>query len=444
MDIHSIFNEQTKELERLKYILRNMLNKEFKSYHNIKYPENYYELSIIENTIISTIDIIRREWINISSNKDAEIWKSPIFNEVIQTTIGNTLSYGYERALHPDFLEDAWNKKFEYNIMFKSCMSSIDSILKTLISSKKNITIICWCSYFETMSLLKLYRAFGIEIILFETPEAMFNYLENHEVDVIFIEPIKYNENMETISLKKLINIINNQKRIIHLIFDTTLTSHFFLGEFLKTTVLNENLLIYEIRSGLKLDQQGFEFSNVGILKIYHNYSFQEVQKKIIDSLKSIRVLSGSGLSFYEVNLLDFGYFKNCKLNKDYQDRLLNNNLSFYSQLEYGNNIKEIIYPQIDSDFNKAPFIFIILKNNDLYNDLLHYIECEFQKYSVNLKISNSFGFRDLRVEIIEMNNNNNKTNIFKIACGSFKGLSFELLITILNDFNKNYTYRLD
>lgn len=437
MDIHSVFNEQTKELERLKYIFANVLNKELNLHQDIEYPKDYYELSIIENNIIETINIIRCEWLNMASNKDTEVWKSPEFNQVIQTAVGNTLSYGYERALHPDFLESNWSKECEYIILFKSCMSSIDALLKTLISSKKNITIICWCSYFETMSLFKLYKAIGIEIILFETQESMFKYLEKNEVDLIFIEPIKYNKNMETISLKKLMNLINNQKKIIHLIFDTTLTSHFFLSKFLQTTIIDEKLLIYETRSGLKLDQQGFEFSNVGILKIYHNSSFQEIQKKIIDSLKSIRVLSGTGLSFYEVNLLDFGHFKDCKLNNDYQYRLLNNNMSFYSKLESGNNIKKIFYPHIDSDFNKAPFIFIILKNSDLYNDLLNYIKCEFQKYNVHLKIGNSFGFRDLRVEIIEMINNNNKTKVFKIACGSFKGLSFELLIKILNDFNE-------
>ncbi|MEA0565466.1 MULTISPECIES: hypothetical protein [Lysinibacillus] len=81
-----------------------------------------------------------------------------------------------------------------------------------------------------------------------------------------------------------------------------------------------------------------------------------------------------------------------------------------------------------------APFLFLTVKNNEVYFKLMEHITDYLEKYNITIPQRNSFGFRNLSLETIQMNK---VDNVLKIAPGKINGLRQQYLLQAVQSFDK-------
>ncbi|WP_206774396.1 hypothetical protein, partial [Bacillus cereus] len=87
-----------------------------------------------------------------------------------------------------------------------------------------------------------------------------------------FIEPVRYNWSLEVFNFVSFIDKLtkDTSRNLKVLIIDTTLNGNTLrVIELLEKLKAIPNLIFVHIHSCLKLDQQGMEFSNCGLLSVY-------------------------------------------------------------------------------------------------------------------------------------------------------------------------------
>lgn len=379
------------------------------------------------------------------SNLSLDFLKSPHLDNESSFNSNKNTYFEYERGLPLDKIEKNWQYDIKgianKTVLFSNGMSAIDSVLRTLINTKKKekVRIVCFCAYFETISLLKLYDHAHLEIIFAETENTLIKFLNNDEVDILFVEPTKYNWSLDKINMPNLLRILKKYKRnkMVYIVTDTTLHGeNSIIEECVRSSLVdNRNLLFLDIKSGLKLNQLGLELSNLGIVNIYSNSARYNMLLNLADSLKSVRVITGANLSFYELCLLDSKFLGNSQDIKNYQEKIFDNNSFFDNNLKQGGCIKKIVFPRGSNNKLPTPFLFIHLYNNDDYEKVMDYIKDSFEKKNIEPPVGNSFGFRETRLELIKTKDEV-PTKVIKIACGTYKGASFLLLLNLFNQLS--------
>ncbi|WP_194749048.1 PLP-dependent transferase [Staphylococcus chromogenes] len=423
------------------------------SEYDEKFFHNKVNIYSLENLLYELTLKIRRYWSEKKCSLSLNYLKSPHLNNENLLKLNKSTYFEYERGIPLSKIEKKWQYIIEgvanKTVLFSSGMSAIDSVLRTLINTKKKkkVKILCFCAYFETISLLKLYDHSHLDIIFIEKENEVKEILKKDTVDILFIEPTKYNWNLDNINISNLLNMINkyNRKNLTYVVTDTTLHGeNSIIESWIKNSLKDNNFLFFiDIKSGLKLNQLGLELSNLGIVNIYSNSKRYNVLLSLADSLKSVRVITGSNLSFFELCLLDSNFLGNSDYIKNYQEKIFENNSFFANNLNEGGFIKKIVFPR-DSNINLlTPFLFIHLYNNDDYENIMNYVKESFEKKGMFPPIGNSFGFRETRLELIETKDEI-PIKVIKIACGTYKGASLLLLLEIFNELSLNTNKTFD
>ncbi|EOO64599.1 MULTISPECIES: hypothetical protein [Bacillus cereus group] len=445
-EVKKNLDKETKDLIELATTLNYDINNINLIYNN--FSTNINDLILFEDQLNQFADHIRRNWFNLAHLSSSKLYKSPDITEKIMTPNNTELNYGYERCLSPKKLENRIHMKVEnwegFSLLYSSAMAALTSLLngiRKFYKKKNSIKGIFLGSYFENYHLIDNFNSVNMNITKIVDTKQLKEKNYIHDLDFMIIEPVKYNLNLETINLEDLIEVLKYKPddKILFLIFDTTLLSGVFEKEkFFKKISSIKNIFFIEIKSCLKLDQHGLEFSNSGLMSVYTNKNLISLMGKLHEFFEGFRSIYGSGLSFNQVCLLDFNGFNQ---NTTYPNAILKNNELFAKSINIKPNsiIEKVIHPSLDYDnfdeYKMAPFLFLKIKNpNDFKCNLfIEIIKYELQKININIKVSNSFGFRQTRMQYIKTVEQ--KPNfVIKIAVGKIKGIMFYKLIEIINN----------
>lgn len=388
-------------------------------------------------------NFIREKWKKKVCLYTLEYYKSPEYNQNIKTLNKTPMNFAYERSLKPESLEkDFYINKENYigfSILFNSGMSALMSIYsmtsKLLSPQNKVIKGLTMIGYFESIALLAEYRkTIDLDYLLNDNSIPKYSL---DEYDFYIIEPTRTNLSLDKNNIENFVEEIakQNNSALKIIVFDTSLLgTSFDISEILNKLKHKKNLIIVNLRSGLKLDQQGLEFSNCGLIDIYLSDSLQKLQEYIYSYLVNYRRLSGTGLTFEQVCLLDNSLsFKE----NEYSEKILINNYQFFEKLNApsGEIIEKIIYPfnkKIHSMY-RTPYLYLKLSNSteEENQKLLMILKMSLEHFNLHLPERNSFGFRNLSAEYFM--NLEDSSFIFKIAIGKLQGVKFFLVRELIN-----------
>lgn len=443
MDNDSIFKEQLNELIELKYIVDKLdlykyvkpIDEVYLSKSNLKNNENY--INIIVNDIRGAL---QRD----AFNKIVDIYKSPLYTVNSESINSTNYTYDYERTIKYDYLEEIYNINdfFDgFTLLYSSGMSTLSSILSLILKFNNKVKCFSHIGYFENMLLIEDLKNIISEVDIFEK---QLSSIEK-DFDLLFIECVRSNFELDYIDIMKILsNIDNNSKKIKFIVFDISFLGNTFIpNDILKLFYEHKRIIFIFYRSGIKLDQMGFEVLNLGILSLYFTKDLFFIKEKLLSFMKDNRSRNGHCLSVMDTHLL-----KNIQKinNKNYAKVILDNTKYFVSKLKYTNNsfIDRIIYPDIvyeNFKLYKTPYFFIKLKNafEEDYINVCKYIKYRFLIDGVDISFRTSFGFRNISFEYVKIRNVKN-SEVLKIAPGYMRGYSFHKFIDILNEiFNKTY-----
>lgn len=447
------------------------LSKSIEYYENTILTGNYTN-NIFENekVLLKIWDEFRKKWIEKVNKYTSSIYKSPIEDSLILPT-SNTISYAYERDIQCDILElkaknyrinnEKWDDE---HIIFSNGMSGLTTLIlcyKSILKKKqKKIKMFVWGAYFETRMFLDFVKDDTFEWRNFKHEEELFNSIKDEDFDILLIEPVRYDWDLDVIDiillLKSILSIKNAQYRLI--IFDTTLISQNLpFNQCLEVLYQIPFLTVVNFNSLLKLNQEGLELSNGGLVSIYTSKKYIKDlnAKEIAEYIKKVRTLFGAGLELREIVLLDNPFSLDNSHVKNYSDKVFFNNELLAHAVNEGSIFKKISHPskscKAHLQWAKAPFVIFQLHDDNMNNYLmlLAIIQHEAKKRNLELYMGSSFGFRHCRYEIIIPNINEGK-GIFKVAMGYQNGKNRNMIIELfmeianysnINELFEKYSY---
>ncbi len=410
-----------------------------------------------EQTLDEVTNQLRQLWMWIAHQFSDPHFKSPPQPNVTRLPSGQTINYSYERNIEPDILEKrvaayrpvppGWHAD---HVLFSSGMAGLATFLQSYLSmvrptSQAPLKLVMWGGYFETHALLELLSHDAFSCCRTKTQASLWNTIVQGDADVLLLEPVSYDWDMEVLDLQKLVSLgwQRQTKKAKVIVIDTTLVGESIPRQQLFTDLAGSPpTLFVQLSSGLKLDQQGLEFSNVGIVSIY---TFEQENRnpkasQFAQYLRSIRQIVGSGLSMDEIALLDVPFFLDRKSMSEYAKAVFLNNAQLAQSIKIeGGIFSRISHPSLswkaDLPWAHAPFVILHLAEDTLVNHslLLSVVDYEARRRGLSLTPGGSFGFRNHRFEVI-LPRLSDKGGLFKVAMGARNGPSRNGVIELLNE----------
>ncbi|CCC19419.1 hypothetical protein GPX81_02075 [Streptococcus thermophilus] len=431
-----ILDEQQKEFSRLDYI-RDCFGLSTEKFHFAFSFDNDDIANLVRNEqlLFDYSCKIRSEWKIECFQHTYKYLSSPLIEADIKidTLRGNKIDSKYERYFINGSIHIRKEDGFtSYNTLTANGMSAINlcfELMNSLILSQPK-KLAYSVGYYETKFLLNNLAKSGIECHDLDNQTDELNLF-----NAFIIEPNKADLTLQATDfhyVEQLVKFQNNKLKII--ILDISYQGLAFnLAEFLRV-YKNSNVIIFVVRSLIKLDQLGLELTNGGIVEVFVPNHLGKLGSFIEKELNKFRNAHGSNLSFYEFCLID----NSLSLTHDdhYSDLVLNTTKKFYRKILNVCQSKKGILIRYEG---RVPFIFIQLidKEKEDFEKFFQWLSSKFQQFGLSLHARNSFGFRNLTVEyfgILETNN-----YIFKICPGVFKGINYYLMAFLLSEFEVDF-----
>lgn len=412
---------------------------------------------------------LRRCWMGLAHSFADRPMKSPPHLEDVPLPFGVDLkNYIYERVAQPFGLEHrcqsryrpvpGWESRF---CLFGSAMGALTILLQVLprfLSAPGEVPR--WDSfigYYETERLLRLHDRRGVFCRRFRKPDEIFERVANGKTDILLVEPSMYDWNQTVLDPEILVRAIlkRPQGRPLALALDTSLLGPVFrMDDLLAALAPSCPLLAIELRSGLKLDQEGLELSNVGITRLFTRegpptgiHGVEKWQRH----LRSARKIFGNALSLDEMTLLDLPWFSDPERLDAYAAPIFVNNARLAAALAKVDGLfSRIAHPSLSKlsgwQWAESPFVIAHLRdredrqaNRDLLEAVIHQ---EILRRGLTACLGSSFGFRHHRFEIVIPEGyerpDGSSRSFLKVAMGHRQGPSGDGLIKLLCDVAKH------
>ncbi|MCM3005883.1 hypothetical protein [Priestia koreensis] len=440
----TIIKNQKEEYNNLICIAQKLLNESYNNNFPLNTRSSIQDIVFNEKIIEEYSVFIRERWMEKVFYHTYKLYKSPEYGQVKTTLTGRRIDYEYERTLEPTELEKKIHISYDgyesFSMLFANAMSTLSAIYaiitKLFTHNTDEIKGLAMCGYYESIALSVEYRKF-IEMDYIINDKDSFEYDINN-YNFFIIEPVRTTFELNQTDVEKflndLINKSNDSLKVI--VFDSSLLGQYFdIESILSKLKKKKNLIIINFRSALKLDQQGMEFSNCGLFSLYLEENLIKIRDYIQNYMTQYRKIAGTGLSFFEVCLLDNDV---CLSDGKYASKILNNNADFFAGLLKTSKeiVNKVTYPyfEIQEKMFKTPYLYIKLARDkrEEYEKLYSIIKYYCEKFNLNLSSRNSFGFRNISLEYFM--NLNDKSLVLKIAVGSLKGMKFHLIMKLLNE----------
>ncbi|MBF0455436.1 MAG: hypothetical protein HQL72_11550 [Magnetococcales bacterium] len=412
----------------------------------------------------------RRIWGLVAHSTVNHQLKSPASGRNVTFPFSNSIQFVYERVLTPAHIErrlekslptvSSWESRFS---VFSSGMAAILTALKTLHyfrmsyrrADEKSLRLDWFGGYYETLKLILLLHTTDIYSHHVRRFNSVLERLRSGKTDILFLEPLLYDWTQTVADPMALIEALTDrpEDRPWILIIDSTLLGcEFDLELFLTACGSHRPVLALDIRSGLKLDQSGLEFSNVGLVKICTHQDLQQPRYPTAEQFHSRmeinRSILGTALSLDEMAVLDLPVLFHPMWTQNHSRKVFDNNRRLAFALEGIEGIfARVNHPGLGPNkhlnWAESPLVVLEFHRHEDQKEhhalLLQVIAQESQARNLIFYQGASFGFRHHRCEVVVSENtfphkNGQLRGFFKIAAGSRRGPSLEGIILLLQE----------
>jgi len=376
---------------------------------------------------------------------------------------GDALRYSYERNLPTETIErkiasraatlpQGWERR---TVAFSSGMAAITNVLHSIAyllapTEARPLRIGFWGDYFETDLALEYVSSTIVRPCKLGPDELARAWDGTRTLDVVLIEPTRYNWTLDAVDASALVNgWRRGPGRVPVIVLDTTLTSPAWpTAAVLDALVTSGGApLVIEVRSGLKLDQQGLELANLGIVEIFqHERSINPelTASRVEEVCRLARGTAGTSLPLASSAALDAPFILNERWTRLHSGRMFQHNAWFAERLaEEGADrglFSAIAHPALGSGGSRAvsPFTVLHLREDGLDNHgmLLAVIRHEVARRGLHAVHGSSFGFRTTRFETI-VPRKSRGAGLFKVAAGARGGPSLNRFTDLLTEIGR-------
>jgi hypothetical protein len=406
---------------------------------------NAFETAIAAEMMLDDLATrLRKICLRVANLHSISVYRSPPDHEIPRTSEEHPLDFGYERDIRPIELErraaacaispSGWANR---HLLFSSGQSALQGILlaaRRLVAPRKSCSLTHLGSYFETAELIALLAGAGLFTL---GPRQDREKDAVRGADIVIYEPVQCTPEGQANAAEPYRHLAAACAKQVPkvLICDSTLCRQHFdyrrlLGEALR---LDPVPLVIIFRSGLKLDQAGLELANVGIVTILSAAAQKKDAAGIFATeLRRIRTLTGSGLSFEDINALSVPWFLGPRSDR-YADRIFANNAQVATRFDMCGDMV-LSHPARGDPNLVAPFSLLQLPGRDsaAYRQLEGIIDAEARRRGILLQRGGSFGFRGHRFQAIVPARG---TPFIRLAIGSRADASRDTIIEMLNEF---------
>jgi hypothetical protein len=391
---------------------------------------------------------LRHLWIEASASITSLNYRSPPAEKKTRTATGRNIEFGYERDLHPNYLEERCNTFFGEppegwtvdHVLLSSGQSAMTAVLHMLedgllTGGNRKLSFAHLGAYFETAEIFSLFNSLlnpvgcGREAV---------KKMDELDADLFIIEPVFCDGEFGSVDLNRLLEHHQKKKRGRVYIFDTTLTgSAYSLEEHLTGMSSVNSAAVFRLVSGLKLLQGGLELASVGVLSIFTLSDAVNSAKQLGDRIRKIRTLLGLGLSFADVAVLEAPWFLDRDYTGVYQRAIFENNARLATTVSSNNHLfRGAFHPSLLPDWQgprDAPYCVFRLQDDDPHLLVLleEFIRKEVRTRGILFESGGSFGFRGHRFEVVRPEG---AEPFLRVALGRRPGWSCDQITDLLGD----------
>ena len=300
--------------------------------------------------------------------------------------------------------------------------------------------------YFEIMDLMQFTHNELFRFRIFQDQKQFQESVARGESQLLYIEPVyTLHGLLEVFDLDGFLKAWRQRPDNIPttIVFDTSFVANKFpMREFLERLEPRKPRAVIQIHSALKLDQEGLEFSNAGLMSVFS--TIEQVTTGITRRMRKYRAHMGLGLTMEQTSALDYPGFLDFDLCERHSNSVFKNNERLARQLVTGNNMlfiaksHPVLQEEVSEPWATAPFVNVLMQpeTNEHDRDLLKYtLFKESLRRGLTFQPGSSYGFRSHRVEAtIE---DEPGLNTIRVAMGCREGPSLDATIDLLNEISQ-------
>ena len=405
----------------------------------------------------------RDTWLDAAFQATRSYLMSPPHEQPKTMPSGDKFQFDYERSSRPESLErrglhclsspQDWTG---FCLLFSSGMSAISTVVQVCCAHldgakpESPVNLDIFGGYFETWRLLDAMHTSVLTVRYHPTNEEINRRVAGGGVDVLVIEPVAYDWDMSVFDLDRLRDAWRQagtkHPRVV--IVDTSLTAHTFGPEDL-TAVFGDTppWLVVFIRSGLKLDQQGLELSNVGVVNLFlPDGGGKKINKDGLKQKLTVnRAVTGGALTVNQTAALEAPWFLKADQLAAFAGQVFGNNRRLAVNIKNdGGVFSRINHPGLETATTQtwavSPFVVFHLSEDsqNRHGLLVAILVHEARLRGLPLTLGSSFGFRGHRFEVIrphvQIRAMQDKTGLLKVAMGFRQGPTLQGVIDLINE----------
>lgn len=254
----------------------------------------------------------RKRWILKCTQHTSKTFRSPLHATSKFTLEGNEVDFSYERNIKTPQINEKIYREVAgvegFNLLFSSGMMSIFqaiNFIKKVYKNKKAKGFVS-AGYYETVLSKGVLHDIGVDWDLKTKENYDPNEVNVDEYDFFVFEPVRATFNLDPTNIKLFLKKLSTNKKYPKVvIIDSSFIGNTFEMEEIISMAKKSNLIIFNIRSGIKHDQLGMEFCNVGYLDAYFLNEAAVLKDYTYTHLLNGRDFIGGNISYTEYCLID-------------------------------------------------------------------------------------------------------------------------------------------
>jgi len=411
---------------------------------------------------------LRRLWLQHTYAHSSDYMMSPPHTQRKYLPDGARIGFPYDRWLRPQILEHRLSALHSAPkgwlgraYLFANAMAAITTTLQVyrafarktwpqLAATPRSPLSLHWFGgYFEIIKTLHLVCDDHLHGRKHTRQQDLCSAVECGVADVVLIEPIAANIDLEVFDLDAFIRAWKRRPadaRPCSIIIDASLSASIFPIERLCLDLgPNPPAMVILVRSGLKLDQEGLELSNAGLLNLWMADDPDNAKRfdQLTDTLEVSRTTVGANLSQNEYAALSAPFFLDPDALSRHAAAVFANNRDLAAALSRtikpeGTLFSHVAHPGLGKhkhlSWAEAPYINLHYRpDDDTARAFLHEVLLfEARARTLTFQSGSSFGFRGHRFEMGFARGLKNST--LRVAMGARNGPSKPGVIQLFQD----------
>lgn len=407
---------------------------------------------------------LRTEWLRYANHISSKYLRSPPHFQMVYLPSGNQNPLPYDRWNKPVSLEQraanfrsapsGWKAD---HILFNSGMGAVSCLLQVMRKlfeprPGNPMRFNGVGGYFEIMDLMQFSHDELFQFRIFQQQQQFQRSVASGASQLLYIEPVyTLLGRLEVFDMDAFLAAWHQrpENTPTAIVVDTTFVGNRFpMKEFLRQLTPHEPRVVVQISSTLKLDQEGLEFSNAGLMSIFS--TTEPIVSGLGKRLRKYRASMGLGLTLEQTAALDYTGFLDASLSTQHADGIFRNNALLAQEMEVGDNrlFAERFHPVLQESLHStpwavSPFVNLQLRSetSQIERELLkHVLFREASQRGLTFKPGSSFGFRAHRVET-SIQDERGGVQVIRVAMGCREGPSLGGAIKLLNDISRMGTF---